>query len=178
MLNQPIDLTAVIQEFMAVTAPAGNALRNQERGVVRKIQEQLRLVDLDGVPLDSAEEYEQWLDARTEDILRALQVKIRPWGTVRKAINLFMRACICDHHLRVRYTLERVEPLAEMPLDCIVADALKREAGRGRLPVWPGLKHLDKEAHRKFQVFAAAHTKRLGLPARVYLDYYLWLRNR
>ena len=178
MTNAQIDFMKLMQDFVAVGALGGNALRNQEPGVVTTIQAHLATLPLRDVPSTSAESYELWLDSRTEEILSGLRVEVRPWGTVRKALNLFMRACICDFYLRGQYALERVEPLAEMPLDGVVAIALKREAGRGRLPVWPGLKRLTSDAHRRFQAFATGYAQRLGLPARVYLDNYLWLKNR
>jgi len=177
-MNGQVDFIRLLQEFNAVGALGGNALRNQERGVVRAIQSHLVGFQLRGIPSHQAVAYEQWLDDRTEGILAALQVQVRPWGTARKAINLFMRACICDHYLRREYHLERIEPLAEIPLDRIVATALKQRAGRGRLPAWPGLKHLGRPAHREFQRFASEYAQELHLPARVYLDNYLWLRNR
>ena len=177
-MNGQIDFARLLQEFNAVAALGGNALRNQERGVVRAIQTCLADIQLRDIPDTPAEAYEEWLDHRTGEILGGLQVQVRPWGTVRKAINLFMRACICDHYLRREFYLERIEPLAEIPLDGIVAGALKRRAGHGQLPVWVALKWLKKDEHRKFQVFAAEYARELHLPARVYLDNYLWLENR
>ena len=178
MPPQTIDLIGITKEFMAVNSTSGSALRNQEPGVVKTIQRRLGELSLGEIPTDSAEQYERWLDRTTDRVLRGVRARIRPWGTVRKATNLFLRACICDHYLRSEYGLARIEPWAEMPLDSIVAGALKRAAGRGRLPGWPGLKHLDCRTNREFQAFAERHARELGVPARIYLDYHLWLRNR
>lgn len=174
------DLANVIQEFMAVTAVGGNALRNQEPGVVRAIQDGLRRVRLEGLAHGSADEYEGWLDSSTDAILRSfrVQVRVRPWGSVRKALNLFMRACICDHSLRFRYQLEHVEAWAEVPLDSKVANALREKMPQAALPTWQSLKSLCRDDHRPFQLAATELTSHLGFPARIYLDYHLWLRYR
>jgi len=178
MADAKIDFISLMQEFVAISAPSGGALRNQERGVLKAVQGQLTRLSLKDIPGDSVESYRQWLDCQTEKVLNALTVRVKPWGAIRKALNLFMRACICDHYLRSTFRLERIEALAEIPLDSVVATALKRKAGRGMLPVWPGLKWLNAEQNHRFQTFAEAYANQLGLPARVYLDNYLWLRNR
>jgi hypothetical protein len=178
MPDGAIDLIKVMQDFIAVAAPSGAALRNQEPGVQGAIQKHLAKINLRGIPSESERRYVRWLDARTDEILDGLTVRVRPWGSVRKALNLFMRACICDHYLRSRYALNKIEPLAEMPLDSIVARVLKQKAGRGKLPVWPGLKWLRSSANRKFQAFAADYARERGFPVRVYLDNYLFVENR
>jgi hypothetical protein len=135
-------------------------------------------VRIDGILAEDAAGYEHWLDLQTDEILSSMPDGTRPWGTVRKAMNLFMRACISDHYLRANLNLDRYETWAELPLDSIVAIALKRAAGRGQLPQWPGLKHLDRETHKEFQEFALRYTQELELPARIFLDYRLWLKGR
>lgn len=178
MDGDQIGFMRLLQDFLAVAAPSGGALRNQEPGVLKVVQDQLAKICLSQVPSDSANSYRRWLDRHTEEMLDAMTVDVRPWGAARKALNLFMRACICDHYLRLEYRLGGIEPLAEIPLDSIVATALKKEAGRGQLPVWPGLKRLKREQNEHFQAFAEEYSRRLALPARVYLDNYLWLANR
>ncbi|GJQ29736.1 MAG: hypothetical protein HBSAPP03_16200 [Phycisphaerae bacterium] len=171
------DLLSTTQNYLVVSTTGGSVLRNQEPLVVSTIQRFLRLIPLSSVPHESAE-YEVWLDEHTARMLAAMRSKVRPWGTARKALNLFMRACICDHHLRTAHALERAEPWAEVPLDSIVAKALKRAAGRGCLPQWPGLKRLTPDANASFQAFALKHTAELGLRSRIFLDYVLWLEGR
>ncbi len=178
MPAQNIDLIDITQEFMAVSSTGGSTLRNQEPGVVRAIQARLGKLALGGIPTDSRDEYERWLDGTTNRLLRGVPAQIRPWGTARKATNLFLRACICDHLLRAEFRLSKIELWAEMPLDSVVTTALKRRAGRGQLPGWPGLKRLKHQENHEFQVFAQHYALQLGLPNRLYLDYYLWLRNR
>ena len=178
MQDKPVDLHDLLRRFLAVDVVNGSVLRNQERGVVGAIQKELAEVDIGNVPSGSITEYKAWLDKKTSMILDALKVKNRPWGTVRKALNLFMRACICNVYLRKQCDLQKIEALAEIPLDGIVANALKRQAGRGILPTWPYLKNLKSMDNDYFQGFALKHAKERGLPARVYLDNLLWLENR
>ena len=178
MNGNNIDFIRLMQDFLAVAAPSGAALRNQERGVLKVVQNQLKTVQLRGVPFDTAVSYRRWLDRQTQKMLQAMTVKVEPWGAARKALNLFMRSCICDHYLRSEYRLERIERLAEIPLDSIVARALKEKPGGDQLPAWPGLKWLTKDQNDRFQAFAAEYAKQRRLPATVYLDNYLWLDNR
>ncbi|MCC6906311.1 MAG: hypothetical protein IT430_00090 [Phycisphaerales bacterium] len=181
-LTEP-DLVAITQEYIAVDMTGGTALRNQEPGVVAGIRTGLCKITLAGVAetIDTGM-YERWLDDQTDALLHSVDVKVRvstrPWGTARKALNLFMRGCVCDHLLRAAHHLDRVEAAAELPLDGVVAIRLKQLAGRGRLPEWPGLKHLTRDDHRLFQIFAAQEAERRGMRARIYLDYLLWLRAR
>ncbi|MBL8760806.1 MAG: hypothetical protein JNL50_05825 [Phycisphaerae bacterium] len=178
MEHHSADLNSLIQNFIAVVAPSGGVLRNQEPGVIAGIQSALRDICLRGIPMQDAAAYLGWLDAQTAMVLDRLRVRVRPWGSVRKALNMFMRSCICESRLRVEYGLDGVEAWAEMPLDSVVACALKREAGREKLPAWPGLKHLDRATSDAFQESALECTRRRGLPARLFLDYDLWLKNR
>lgn len=177
-MSEPIEFLKVIQQFVAVDAVGITALRNQGAGVLRATRRFLCNLDLAATPTSSQWEYQRWLDITTDAILSALPVENDPWGTARKALNLFMRACICDHHLRGAYGLDKIEGWAEIPVDGVMARALKKKAGRGVLPCWRGLKHLKKADHQPFQEFAIQYARDLGLPAPVYLDNYLWFINR
>ncbi len=173
----PSTLISTIQDFVAETAPGGGTLRGQEPGVVDGLRRCLRNIELRTVPRNR-EGYQKWLDEHTGLCLSTLSVKIQPWGTVRKCINMFMRSCLCDHYLRAYYALERVEPWAEAPIDSIVATVLKRDAGRGRLPEWPGLKHLQPHVHQLFQSHAQQMALREGFTSAAFLDLRLWVRFR
>jgi hypothetical protein len=82
------------------------------------------------------------------------------------------------HYLRRAYGLGKVSRWLEVPLDGVVARELKKEAGRGVLPRWPGLEHLKKADSEKFQRHARVQAATCKLPATVFLDNYLWLRGR
>jgi hypothetical protein len=153
-------------------------MRNQGRGVLKAVQEYLGQLPLHDIPTHSESEFGACLSAKTEELIRAMPLDTRPWGTARKALNLFLRGCFYNHYLRSHYRLDRVEQLLEIPLDGVTARALKREAGRGRLPRWPRLKHLDARTSEEFQTSARTYSQQVGLPARVFVDNYLWLKNR
>lgn len=167
-----------MQEYEAVSAVPGNALRNQGKGLAAEIQKILGALELANIPAGCQESYDHWLDQTTTEILSQLKAEGRSWGAVRKALNLFMRACICDHYLRGEYQLDQIEPFAEIPLDSVVSKALRRLAGRGKLRAWDTLKQLTPQENQKYQAFAAEQAKNLGVPARVYVDNLLWLKNR
>jgi len=177
-MPKPMDFLRVIQRFMAIDAVGVSALRNQGPGVLRAARDFLGKLDLAAIPTSSQQKYQKWLDTKTDAILSVLPVRNHPWGTARKALNLFMRACIYSHHLRSTYNLGKIERWAEIPVDGIVAKALKKKAGRRFLPRWRGLKHLKKEEHQQFQAFAIQYAHEMKLPATVYLDNYLWVINR
>ena len=119
----------------------------------------------------------KWLNGQTNRLRHKLPSSGKPWGIARKAINLFLRSCAYNHHLRQAYGLAALEPLLEIPLDGVVAKALKRDAERGVLPPWPGLKHLDAKTSRRFQKYAVVMAKEMKLPALVFLDNILYIDN-
>ena len=65
----------------------------------------------------------------------------------------------------------------EIPLDGLVAIALKRRAGRGQLPQWPGLNKLTPDVSRPFQVFARKLAACESV-SRIHLDMRLWTKER
>jgi hypothetical protein len=172
-------LVHMIQHYVAIDAVGTSAMRSQGRGVLHVMQEHLVPLSLRGIP-KTRRGFGRWLDSQTEAALVALEglAPERPWGTARKALNLFLRGCLYNHYLRKNYGLARTEPWLEIPLDGVVARALKKLAGRGKLPVWHGLKRLRPEQSARFQEFAAKHARTVGLPARVFLDHDLWIANR
>jgi len=176
--DSKIDLISMIQQFAAVDSVGVSAMRNQGPGVLKAVQRYLGHLRLDDIPVKSEKEFGVWLAERTEGLLRAMPLNTRPWGTARKALSLFLRGCLYNHYLRRRYRLQRIEHWLEIPLDRVTASALKREAGRGKLPRWPGLKHLRKQTSDKFQAYAQVYSESVDLPARIFVDNYLWLKNR
>ena len=176
--DSKIDLISMIQQFTAVDSVGVSAMRNQGPGVLKAVQRYLSPLQLDDIPVKSENEFGVWLAGQTEGLLRAMPLDTRPWGTARKALNLFLRGCLYNHYLRRHYRLDHIEHWLEIPLDSVTAKALKREAGRGQLPQWPGLKHLRKQTSDKFQAYARTYSESVGLPARIFVDNYLWLKNR
>ena len=164
-----------VQKFTAISAIGVSALRRQGTGAIGRIREYLGTLDLSGIrSLKDSDACSGWQDQVTSDLVTHCRVK---WGAARKALNLFLRDCLYSKYLCPAYELDRIEAWMEIPLDSVIAGQLKKDAGRGRLPVWQGLKKLLKEDSKQFQAHAsqmAAGRKQ----ARVHLDISLWINNR
>jgi hypothetical protein len=134
-------------------------------------------LDLGSVPVGKQADFVHWLDAKTEELRKSFPLGGQHWGAARKVMNLFLRHACYNVYVRERYRLQRIEGWLEVPLDDIVAKKLKRAAGRGKLPYWPGLKGLDKEVSRIYQEFAEKFAGQKAI-ARVHLDPLLWGGDR
>jgi len=160
------EFVKVIQQYVAIASVGVSAVRGQAPGTRWAAVAYLAQIDLGRLPRHARGRYAQWLDARTGDLRDRLPGRNKPWGVARKAMNLFMRGCLYNHYLRKEYGLAKVEPWLEIPLDSVTAKALKKHAGRGALPRWPGLKRLTPRVNRAFQDYASTRAEELGLPAR------------
>lgn len=167
----------IMQQKVAVSAVGLSSVRGQGKGVLSATQNFLSCISLARIPKSNEKRFCIWLARHTEHLLDRLPVKKRPWGTARKVINLFLRDALYNKYLNRRFGLQAIERWLEVPLDSIVARALKQQGSRGELPSWPGLKNLTPQVSDKFQVFALQLARQKGL-ARVHLDIYLWLNNR
>ena len=126
----------------------------------------------------SNEQFQQQLDKDTNHLLTKFKIKAKPWGTARKAINLFLRDALYNKYLSKNYKLDKVEPFLELPLDSIVAKSLKKLSDNTKeLRYWPGLKHLTKEISQKYQNVAQKCATKQHL-SKVHLDIILWTENR
>jgi hypothetical protein len=165
--------------WTGLTAVGPSALRCQGKDVLKATQEYLGKLDLAVIPVSTPKEYADWLNTATESLLEVLHKKIenKPWGTARKALNLFMRNVLYNRYLNDHFNLGKLEPWLEIPLDSAVAKGLKHRAGHGNLPQWPGLKKLKWDVSKEFQDFAAKHAENERIE-RVHLDVYLWPENR
>ena len=177
------DLMAIIQKFEAVSAVGTSAVRGQPKGTVDAIRKFLgEDVILAKVPRRSQVLFGKWLNTQTRRLQRRLPNRRRPWGVARKTLNLFLRACFYNRFLCKTYRLKRVGPWLEVALDRFVAQGLERHAKNhgegGSLPKWPGLGGLTAADSRAYQQYALKYAESLRLPARVFLDNYLWLRGR
>jgi len=171
------DFLRMVQQSVAITAVGPSALRRQGRGVLAASHDFLASISLAQLPKASSGRFAAWLDRQTEKLLDAFPVDGRPWGSARKAMNLFLRDALYNRYMADRFQLDSVEPWLEMPLDSAVARGLKSQGLRGELPQWPGLKHLTPAISERFQDFALRYAREMGL-ARVHLDIYLWPANR
>jgi hypothetical protein len=109
----------------------------------------------------------------TERLKRKFPPKAQNWGVARKTVNLFLRDCTYDHHLRAYYGLAVIEPWLEVPLDSYVANTLGKHK-RYELPSrWPGVKYLTPEESARYQDVAQRLADHKGI-YRVDLDLYWW----
>jgi hypothetical protein len=167
-----------MQRYLAVTTIGPSALRNQgSGGVIKAARNYLAAVDLGAFRTKDEPAFLNALDASTEALKRAFPKGARHWGAARKACNLFLRDICYNRFLCQRYGLDEAEEWMEIPLDSIIAIALKRKSQRGGLPRWPGLNRLTAEVSAEFQAFAAEVAVEQGI-SRVHLDMRLWTIGR
>jgi len=159
-----------IQSRAARGAVVPSAVRGRgHRGTVAAARTFLRQVDLTPFGCSNARDFSRALNQATGQLQKALPLKARKWGIARKVLNIFLRDCLYTTYLENAYRLRLAEHFFEVPLDSITGTALKRAAGRGGLPKWPGVKHLERSESRKFQAAADVEATSRGV-ARVHLD--------
>jgi hypothetical protein len=167
-----------MQRYIAITTIGPSTLRNQGMaGVIQAARNYLAAVELSAFNVRSEHEFLTVLNAQTERLKAALPSGAQHWGAARKALNLFLRDICYNRFLCERHGLAASEEWMEIPLDGLVAGALKREAGRGKLPRWPGLNELTPEVSAHFQAFARSLAASKGI-SRVHLDMRLWTEER
>lgn len=172
------DFTRDVQRFLSVSAVGVSALRRQGVGVIPAIQAYLAEMDLSNLcSIRNQASFNTWLDEQTDAIVAIQHSPSIRWGAARKALNLFLRDCLYNKYLSSEYNIETVEAFLEVPLDSVISKELKHAAGRGRLPIWRGLKQLRSDDSARFQEYASfmASQKKLH---RVHLDVGLWVNNR
>jgi len=167
-----------MQRYIAVTTIGPSTLRNQgASGVIEAAQKHLSNVALSAFSARNEDDFLASLNAQTEKLRTALPPGAQNWGAARKALNLFLRDVCYNRFLCERYDLAESEDWMEIPLDGLVARSLKRKAGRGKLPRWPGLNELTLDLSGSFQAFARQHAASEGI-SRVHLDMRLWTEER
>jgi len=172
------DFLKTVQGFIAVVAMGPSSLRNQGLGVLKKAQDFCSKLNLQNYSNLNEGQFKNQLDLDTLKLIKALQLKNKPWGTARKALNLFLRESLYNKYLSKEYSLDKIEKFLEIPLDQVVSHALTKLETKGQLPKWRSLKSLDKEESGKFQEFAQELAEKEYHIARVHLDIYLWTKNR
>jgi hypothetical protein len=172
------DLLGRIAKHEAITSVGVSAVRGQRKGTRKTIIGFLEHLHLGSIPASNVT-FERWLDARTARLCRTRRDGQIPWGVGRKCLNLFLRACCYNYHLRAAFpALRVVERWLEVPLDTLVALALKQAFRRSDLPKWSRLRDLNRKDHQHFQRYASVWAEQHGLGARVFVDHCLWLDNR
>ncbi len=167
-----------MQRYIAVTTVGPSALRNQgSKGVIKAAQNYLAVMDLGAFRTKNEPSFLKTLNIQTERLRLALPKGARNWGAARKACNLFLRDICYNRFLCEQHGLSDSEEWMEIPLDGLVALALKRKGKRGALPRWPGLNGLTPEVSAKFQAYARKVANDQGI-SRVHLDMRLWTLER
>ena len=168
------DLRKAIQSRTARVAVTASAARGRNNaGVVAASREYLCEVNLRDFGDAPRAKFHLVLDAHTRALVKRLPPKARRWGLARKFLNIFLRDSLYTAELQRAYRLNRHADLLEIPLDSITARELKKIAGRGGLPSWPGVRNLKAEVSRQYQAVATEEAKRRGID-RVHLDAIWW----
>jgi hypothetical protein len=171
------DLLGKIKEFVAYDAVGVTAVRGQRPRTRDAVLKFLNRMEIAQIPRTKVA-FKRWLDQQTMLLAKKLPDPAKPWGVARKALNLYLRACCYNHYLRGQYCLGDIETLLEVPVDSKVAGGLREANTWMLLPSWKGLKGLEPRANEAFQECAVVLSKRMGLPARVFLDHFLFLAAR
>ena len=178
-----------VQHFTALDSVSASAVRGQMPGTKAAIEKYLAAIEFEGVSHLDYEGFSAWLDNHTKCIQRKLPARagrVHPWGVARKSLNLFLRSCSYNYYLRTRYSIDKISPWLEVPLDSVVAKELRKWElekhpdldTKDRLPRWKGLIHLEQPESDQYQGFARKCAKECDLDPAVLLDNVLWLRGR
>lgn len=172
------ELLRAFQSRAARIAVGASTVRGRgNAGVVAASRNFLRQVDLAVFGQPTRKRFSKHLDAATIELRDSLPRGARHWGLARKVMNIFLRDCLYTTYLDTAFDLRNNEAFFELPLDSITAVQLKRAAGRGKLPAWPGVKHLTPPLSAKLQDAASAEAARRGIK-RIHLDAIWWSASR
>src|SRR5688572_15644746 len=137
-----LELQQAVQSRTARIAVSASAVRGRgHSGAVEAARRFMRKLDLSQFG-SSPRAFRRALDKETRALLAKLPRGARRWGMARKLLNIFLRDCLYTTYLEAAFNLRKTEASFEVPLDSITALSLKRIAGRGGLPRWPGVKHV------------------------------------
>lgn len=167
-----------MQRYIAVTTVGPSTLRNQGApGVIEAAQRFLSQLEIHILAVKDEKTFLAALDITTEELRRSLPRGSQHWGAARKALNLFLRDICYNRFLSPKFSLAVLEPWMEIPLDSLVAAALKKHIGKGRLPAWPGLTRVKPLVSLLFQHVARQWADAEGI-SRVQLDMRIWITER
>jgi hypothetical protein len=157
----------------ARTSASASATRGQGAGVSAAARKFLADLNLRYFARSRRGLFQLRLDRATRRLTSRLPRGSRNWGLARKVLNIFLREVLYTTYLAKFSGIAKAEQLLELPLDSITAKRLREHAGRGQLPQWTGVKHLDKATSNLYQEHArvVAAERRTE---RVHLDAYWW----
>jgi hypothetical protein len=167
-----------VQIYVANVAIPASSLRNQgASGVVRVAREYLGKMDLGELKSLTPPQYAQWLEEKTQELLKHFPKPARKWGVARKALNVFLCHAFLNRCLCEEYRLDRLGEVMETPLDSIAANELRKniEEEENGLPNWTTVRELKPKVSDEYQRVAEMLAKRWGIH-RACLDVFLWIR--
>jgi hypothetical protein len=172
-----LEFLEAVQSRAARIAVGASTVRGRgNKGAVAAAREHLRSLDLKQFG-SASQAFATKLDQATEALRAALPRGARHWGVARKVLNIFLRDCLYTTYLNEAFGLRSSEHSFELPLDSITVKHLKRSAGRGTLPPWLGVKHLEPSVSATYQAAAAQEAAKKHT-ARVHLDALWWSVSR
>ncbi|HEY9707785.1 MAG TPA: hypothetical protein V6D48_06230, partial [Oculatellaceae cyanobacterium] len=116
---------ALLQRRIASTSVGPSTARGMgPRGTIKAARQFLADLDLRRLRKRSQSSFAAVLDSMTDELIAALPRKSQHWGSARKFLNIFLRGVIYNRYLCDHYSLYRLEPWLEIPLDSHVAKGL------------------------------------------------------
>jgi hypothetical protein len=165
----PEDLR-ILRHRIARGSISRSTLRGQgAKGVVACARQYLEKVRLWKYSVDSREDFLNILNIETKRLQKSLPKGAQNWGAARKAINIFLREVLYNHHLARSYQLRKIERFLEVPLDGNVGRALCRTPEGRDLPRWTTIKSLTKGKSDLYQAVARRVARRRNSLA-IHLD--------
>lgn len=173
MTTIPKNILVALQARAARAALAPSSMRGVGRaGVVDAGRPFLRALDLRSFGTKRASRFRQELDEHTDGLLRTFPQAARQWGLARKGLNIFLRECLYNVHLRDAYALARGEMFYEVPLDALTGTAIWK-ASDGRVPRWTTIRALRPKVSDDYQRVAGELAAAKGI-APIHLDAVWW----
>lgn len=169
-----VNYARLLQRHVAQLAANGSSLRNQGApGVVAAARRRLADFNLLRLPRNGSDDFTRHLDQETLQLVECFPEGARNWGAARKVLNLFLRDCLYNFYLRDWHGLGVLEGHFEVPLDSYVAEALHQAPRGDDLPVWRGVKYVNREENALYQEIASEVAEEFGTE-RVHLDLRFW----
>lgn len=169
-------MLCLLQARIGRTAVGASTARGMgPSGTIGAARQFLQTFDLKAVKANTSTAYRRCLDAATDDLVAALPVDSRHWGSARKFFNIFIRNCAYNRFLCEAYRLDKVEQWMEVPLDSHVAKGLKIAVAHdgAEVPRWSTVIGLSPEDSDRWQAIAQSVAAREGIH-RVHLDVVFW----
>ncbi|BDU59177.1 hypothetical protein LMORI2_21590 [Limnohabitans sp. MORI2] len=176
MMLRNTEYLGYLRERQASTSVGASTARGMgPRGTIHAARTFLGKLQIERFHKQSEAEFLAELDKATNELKVSLPKGAQTWGSTRKFLNIFLRGCAYNKYLSAHHKLQLIQAWLEVPLDSHVAKGLKQIAGRGKLPRWPGVIHLQSKDSALFQNFAA-EVARIDGVNKVDLDVKFWRR--